>query len=238
MNNDSFKSRTFYINKNYIELRIANTVPIMISQPDRLKREHVIREVDGVTNDVPLTDPDMPDRFIPIGGSRSALTESIVLFYYDKKYKDIIITPDFKYLTLPEVKQVFQLAAYRLGSNTPLRDGDITTMLGLDETTRFELPETKTGLKFKSSLLSLTGTGTNNNAASDRFEELIGNIWNINHFARRPSVLIELGTPANLFNNPSPLHLYLLGQLSVIDFSVYYAGYIETNLPLYLHFKF
>lgn len=235
---DTFDSRTFYVGKVHVQLDVHNTLPLIISKDDRLLREHVMREVDGVVNDVEITDTDMAGRFIKMGGMCSALTQNIALMYYDKKYKDILILPDLSYLTIATIQIPFNLTGYRLGSFTPVRDGDISTMLGKKETTRFDLPEGKNVGKFKSYLLSLTGSGTNNNMACDRFEELINNVWNVNHFSRRPSVLVELGTPQQLFASNDPLHLYLLGQLNVIDFSLFYAGYMNYTGKLYLHFKF
>lgn len=238
MAQDAFEVRIFRVGNVHVTLDIHNTLPLIITKDERLKREHVIREVDGVVNDVDIVDDDMPGRYVKMGGTCSALTQNVALIYYDKKYKDVIIVPDLAYLTIPSIQIPFNLTGYRLGSFTPVRDGDITTMLGKKETTRFDLPEGKTVGKFKSYLLSLTGTGTNNNMACDRFEEMIANVWNINHFSRRPSVLVELGTPQQLFTGNDPLHLYILAQLNVIDFSLFYAGFMNYTGKLYLHFKF
>lgn len=233
-----FNNRIFFVNDIRVSFKVANTLPLVITKKDALFKEHTIREAPGEANTVKIQDATQQDRFIPIGGTRSALTQNVLLFYYDKKYHDILITPDLNFLTVPGIRTRLNLAGYRLGSNTPLEDADITSMLGMSYETAFELPETKTGLKFKSTMMSLTGTGTSNNAAADRFEEMIDSIWNINHFSRRPSVIIDLGTPASLFKQPSPLYVYLLGQLSLMDYTLNYAGYLDVTDNLYLHFKF
>lgn len=235
---DTFQVRQFTVGTTTVILQVMNTLPLIISKADRLLREHVVRDFPGLPLDTKIVDEDMPDRFISMGCARSALTENIISLYYDKKYKDILVCPDFSYLTILTSSTPFNLTAYRLGSHTPLKDGDISSLLGMSEGDRFHLPEAKTGLKFKSYMLSITGAGTNNAIGADRFEELIKDVWNINHFSRRPSVLVELGTPAEIFTKPTPLHLYLLAQLNVVDFSTYYAGYMDYKDKLYLHFKF
>ena len=177
---DSFRLRRAKVNKIELELVIINTLPILVSKKDYLLADKTIRTVKDARAGLAITDEaykteNKKDRYILTGQSKSALTYNHIYFYYDRKYKDIIIVPDLTYLTLGNLQMSFTLNCYRLGSNTSLTDADINSLLGMGEETRVHLPETKSGITFHNHLLALPGTGTGNAQTANRIEEQINN---------------------------------------------------------------
>lgn len=239
---DSYLNRVMKVNNNFVIMKVDNTAPILITNTPAIQDNLTMFRTfnsENIKEQVLDIDTTIKDRFINIGRIKSPLTMNKIDLYYDKIYQDIIITPDLSYYTLTQ-NAVYEITGYRLGNSNGAHTYNVFNMLGTDESSRVLLNETNANVALKSYLITITGTSPANTGHNDKFEELLNNVYNINHNSRRPSVLLELGTTAALFKqDPGLLDVHLLGQLMIKDYGIQHVGKQKTgNNKLYLHIQF
>lgn len=251
---DSESIRISKIKNMIIVISVENTLPMFITLDNRLD-EYTFKEKSvtiPLNDDLKLVDDEYQqangkERWIYTGCATSPLTNNIVMFYYDRKYKDVLILPNLEYLKLGLPTMRHDISASRLGSGAILPTRYINQDVPNAFMHKYELAETKTNLSFKCKLTSLPGMATvSNNNHDDGFEELLqdgigkfNNSINVRHNTRRLASLIELGAAGSLFNNPGSIPVYMLYQHSSMEFGLQYISNISTgNSKLYVRLKF
>lgn len=242
---DSFNLRVCNLDTHTIIIHVENTIPLMITDDTKIQ-DYVLKSVSVKTQPqataVKLKDESFgSDRFVFITSIVSPLTENNAYLYYDKKYKDILITPPLSFFNLGLANMTYEIRGTRLGSGEDLSGFSWNLNVPTSDNSRFFLPETKANVGgIKVHLMGLPGIGTNsNNTRDDSYEEMIDNNVNLKHNIRRLGTLVELGTPANVFNNPDKFPLYLLYQSSLMEYGIKYLSNISRpNNKLYFRLKF
>lgn len=241
-NEDRFECRVVKLKGIKLIIRVENAIPIVITKDNYINELTVKEATSNVTlnDEHQLTDDDFQNRFIMTGSVKSTITHNVVIFYYDKKYKDILILPNVEFLHLGLVSDVYEVRASRLGSGGGMPNQLLGNSASMDKIETYELPETKSGIKFKSRLVTIPGSSVSSNINKDNgFEEAVSNTVTIYHRSRRVSELVELGTAKELFTKVDRLPLYLMYQYSLQEYGIKYISNVDPgNNKLYIRLIF
>lgn len=181
------------------------------------------------------------ERYVYMGAVKSPITYNILMLYYDRKWKDIILVPDLSFLDISSPNKLFDdIRCYRIGSGIDLPNSNANNHLPSHEVNRYQLAEGKTGLAAETKLVSLPGYGLFTDHYGGGFEEMINNSINLIHDNRKLGILIKLGTAAQVFTNPNvPIPTYLFFQYGVLDYGLKYLNVMKTeNKTLWVTIKF
>lgn len=149
------------------------------------------------------------NRFIYIGMVRAPQTENAVRFYYDRKYQDIILTPDINFLKTSGLPGVYPLSGYAVGklSNT----GEIISLdetVAVNESTHRNIPEPldEDALLAKGKGLELDScfiTGTNKSLWYKSLEiaKTLNDGTQLNTTQVEVINIVTLGAPEDLFGD-------------------------------------
>ncbi|MGE3591437.1 MAG: hypothetical protein AB7G52_02925 [Arcobacter sp.] len=236
--------------KKKLQITIHGTLPIIVTDDITLS-DITIKEEDTVPytllTDLKnfLVDEDFlnetaEDRFIYITTLKSLLTKNKIMFYYDRKYQDIIIIPDTRFYDLLDANGVYEVNGYRIGSGENIKQRHPDQLLTLQEESVVQLPETKNNITTAKSRLvllpdSIKGNTTRNNNIINKLDD----VNSIYYGETQPSMLIELGTVLELFVNNTKLPAYLLHQYSFENFGIKYVNNLSTgHAKLLFNMKF
>ena len=244
---DSFETRITHLGNRRLVISVENTLPIFITLESYLQNVTIKEATVNLSKsaDNTLTDNDFlaeagTERFTFMGGIKSPLTHNIVYMYYDGKYKDILLMPNLEFFKLTLDKNTYEVRVSRLGSGNDLPNKSFNQDLPTERTTSYELPEPKGILQPKCKLISLPGTSVNTDSQRDEsFEELINDVYNLQHNARRLQCLVELGDANTVFKNAGNIPLFLLYQHSIQSAGIKYMSNMSPgNNKLYFRLKF
>lgn len=236
---DTYKTRKVKIGDNFVTLFVENTLPMYITLDSVITNAKTLVKTEAgaaCNTDIESYDDTETDRFISISTVTSPLTYNKLNFYYDKKYSDILITPNLEFSSLVS-KNNLQFRCYRLGNNNKLSTRHPLGKLGMEKSDYIKLPEAKANTGMKVHLVSLPGFHSENIMNTTRFEETEGN-FNILHIDRALCPIIELGTGSALFTDTN-LHVYLLAQDTFVGYGIEsIARQDVASKKLYLNLRF
>lgn len=243
---DSFSRRVFNLNNKTLIVNVQGTLPIMVTNQTFLNNSDLtfksITSSISLTDDLTLTNTDGTDRTIYIGSAQSPLTYNIILFYYDLNHSDILILPNLEGYALAPDGKCFQVSAMRLGGGAEFKLQTLNQLVDTTTATSYKLPETNSNVSITTYLTTIPGIpGAENDKGgmSNRFEEMIDSSHNIYHTIRNTGLIIDLGTANTLFASSGNIPLYLLHQVSIINYGIDYLGLKNpSNNNLYITLKF
>lgn len=251
---DSFINRVFTLPSNgkatgrVIIARIISTLPIMIGKDDFIP-ENTIKEAKDTVQQGDgnkLVDEEWfkanknKDRMVFMGAAKSPFTSSRAYFYYDNKYQDIIILPNIDMIALAGNNIVFPIDGFRLGSGVGMRTTSIVNTISMDEADRVKLPEGKGNIStINTRFVSLPLGGNNKSVDSAKITTYIQDQYSFEESDSSLFTLVELGTKADVFNNPTNLPVYLFYQTSLVEYGIRYLGFKDTGTnKLYVKLAF
>jgi hypothetical protein len=230
---------------NYnIDIEITSTLPMMTME-SKLIADNVIDQAvfpSKLPADVSniLIDPSYnvngdTKRFIYITTSASYHTFFHYSFWYDKKFKDIIVLPGLDTLITDDSilsNGMIRLSGYRLGSGKEMAVVNSEMAIGTNEKDVYQLPLTKENIANTFILADFMGLNPHHNRINSRsyteITEQTGAVIINKGFIRdrsEPVVMVDLGKASDLFvNGAEAIPLYMVYQQSIARYSYSYLG--------------
>lgn len=236
---DTLNMRLGKHNDQLVKMGVEFTLPICISD-DTVITSAILRSETGSNKNAPsFLSTDKQDRYTFLNSLKSPLTGNTILFWYDKEFEDILITPPMSFFSLANPSESFNMRVARLGGNSNLPDYSLNNRFPVSEDTRYKLSTPGAGLTFKAHLLLLAATVHEGlfNHNNGEYEEQVNNI-NLIHKLKSMVVLIELGTMKDVFPNMTTLPVCLLYQFSINEYGMKDLGLIKPTSKLYLPLQF
>lgn len=250
MTKDNLQVRYAELNKDknkFIELYIEATLPIMITKSSYLTELTIKSEpspavavADFAITDAEYTADKGAERFDLLTVAKSPITGNRAVFFYDKLFEDIIVLPNTDFLDVIPTGFKVQLRGFRIGSGMQLDKKQPHQVLSNVEKYCCKLPATKTNIAVKSHLVMVPGMVPEHIVRNDLVERKIDNDNTLCYTVVQPSVIVDLGNAASVFNTaPASLPLYLLAQHSLREYNLLYINNIDpgtNNLLISLTF--
>lgn len=243
---DNFTRRVFNLNNKTLVVNVQGTLPIMITNQTFLSNSNLtfkcITNNISLTDDLILTNTDGTDRTIYIGSAQSPLTYNIILFYYDLNHNDILILPNLEGYKLAPNGKCFQVPAMRLGGGAEFKLQTINQLVDSSTSSSYKIPETNSNVSITTYLTTIPGipgAESDKGGVYNRFEEMVDDVHNIYHTIRNTGIIIDLGKSSTLFTSSGNIPLYLLHQVSIINYGIDYLGVKNpSDNNLYITLKF
>ena len=236
---DTLNVRTGHIDKQPIKMGVEFTQPICISDDAVITAATLRSETGSSINAPAFADREQQDRYVFLNSLKSPLTGSTILFWYDKQFEDILITPPMSFFALANPTERFDMRVARLGGQGQHPDYSLNNKYPVTEDARFKLKTPGTSLTFKAHLLLMPATVQEGlfNYSTGEFEEQV-NAINLIHKVKRMLVLIELGTLKEVFPNNETIPTTLLYQFSINEYGIKDLGLLSPSSKLYLPLQF
>lgn len=225
------------VSNKALSIGIVSSLPMLITKPEYIEELKVIEtpspnivDEDFDITDIEYTKEKGEERYVLLTVAESPLSKNRAVFYYDKLFEDIIILPNLSFLDIVDINAHYEIRGFRLGSGGKISENRAHQVMAINENTVTKLPLTKNKISVKSKLVLVPGMTPEHMIRNDLIETMITNNDNLCRTTIQPSVLIELGTAADIFTKTGTnLPLYLLGQSTIREYTIQWLGNIDPK---------
>lgn len=217
---------------NKVVIYIDQTIPILDISPDLIINNNKIASeyistATAYSNflvDVEYKNTTGNDRFLILTKAISGVTKNISLFYYDRKYNDIIIVGELAWIPQDITGLMYDLKGKRLGGGK--NHGVIPSDLSLPVDDVYKLVDTNEDINNTTYHLTLNGLNTHTSAS---YYLRVDADTTIRSDRLALSGMVSLGSITDIFTQSISIPTYTVYQISHNRFAVKYTGNRKPN---------
>lgn len=236
-------------------IKVDTGYPLFIMNQDDVNRymydEKNVTKVANPTNT--LKDPEYlkdngEERFAIGCTLESPINSDRVTFYYDKKYKNVLIVPDTTHASVLQPTSTHEMLVYELATGSKVhKENDTFPTYSTDEKNGIKFPPLGTMNNARSIMLSIPGImPASTTQDANTFEEMINDSVNLKRSQRVMLNIVELGTLKEVFPNLNGymVPLYQCYQFAPCHYRIRHICNVTPsitdydNMKVYVNMKF